>query len=237
MLEVAPHSRATWLHNHNFLFWVILLWFWALFWLGFEKDHLLCPSLCLSSLSCFPGPFSILYVTILHRPHRLTEFHRLQNTQHSHLQVLTLPPVPQDKEENSSTTADVTCQLSCTHLAFCLSDCDRYWWDSPKQQYIKNCETDQKLRYIWSTILFFQCEIEGSLSVQPNSTCDKASLNYGRHYCFFSISHHSSKPQRMIVRQWHGNDTLLLSCHPPNHRFFWPCPDIQKSQSIFNVSQ
>lgn len=78
----------------------------------------------------------------------------------------------------------------------------------------------------------FQREIEGSLSVRG---CHKASLgsNYERDCCFFSISHHSSKLQ-MIVRQWHPI-TQLPSCKP--QVFFWPCPDIQQPQSIFNISQ
>lgn len=72
-----------------------------------------------------------------------------------HPQVLTLPPVPQDKEENSSTTAHVICQVSLAHLAFCLVDNDRCRWYSPEQHQIKLCKTAQNLRYIWSMILFF----------------------------------------------------------------------------------
>lgn len=58
MLKVAPHSRASWLHTHNCLFWAVLPWFWALYWLRFGKDHLLHPSLRLLSPSSFPGPSS-----------------------------------------------------------------------------------------------------------------------------------------------------------------------------------
>lgn len=61
------------------------------------------------------------FLTVLYWPHKPTVFHRLQNTKHYHPQVLILCPAPQDKEENSSTTADVICQLSS-----CFLSCR--WW-------------------------------------------------------------------------------------------------------------
>lgn len=94
-------------------------------------------------------------------------------------------------------------------------------WPKPKISLI-NCTT------------FFQCEIEGSLSVQPNSASNKASWNYGRHYCFFIISYHSSKLQKMIVRQWHLI-TQLPSCKP--QVFFWPCPEIPAATSSMSLSK
>ena len=68
MLKVAPHSRARCLHAHSCLFWLVLPWLWELSWLGVGEDHLLCPSLCLLSPSCFPGPLSN-YVILTTRAH------------------------------------------------------------------------------------------------------------------------------------------------------------------------
>lgn len=87
---------------------------------GFGTDHLLHPSLYLLSPSCFRGPFSN---------------HVMLPAQACNWCFTALPltsaetaSAPQDKEENSSTSAQAICHLSLAHLAFCHVNDSR--WDN-----------------------------------------------------------------------------------------------------------
>lgn len=163
MLEMSPHSRARWLHNHSFLFWVILLW--SGHCLAWDLNRIICSAH--HSAYCPHLVFLSSFLTMLYWPCWLTVFHRLQNTQHSHPQVLILHSVPKIKRklllqlQMLSASCHMPILLSALQI---MIDIDKILLSSTKHN--KNLlDWPKPKKHLISCTAFFQSEIEGLLSV------------------------------------------------------------------------